>query len=158
RAAELAPFGMAGGGAGFEAFRDGLLIDDDEVAVVHGPAAAGYRVLSEAMVNVRFTLEAAGAARGVGGTERQARPALAKSTFYPQRSWPALLQQAEGRVAEADLAALAAWLPAGRVDQKRADARALLTHVAIRREADPTPKEVSFRFQHTDAWEEARRQ
>ena len=38
RAAELAPFGMVGVGAIFEAYRDGILEDDDEVAVAHGPA------------------------------------------------------------------------------------------------------------------------
>src|SRR5207244_1996778 len=158
RAAELAAFGMEGVGAVFEAFRDGHLTDDDEVTVVHGPATSGYRALSEAMVNIRFTLEAAVAAGVVGEETQQALLALAKSTFYPQRSWPALLKQVEGRVAEAELAALAAWLPGGRIDQKGRDARALLAHVAARREADPAPKAVRFRFQHTDAWEEARRQ
>jgi hypothetical protein len=158
RAAELAPFGMEGVGEVFAAFRDGILTDDDEVTVVHGPAASGYRVLSEAMVNFRFTLEAAVTAGVVGEETRRELLRLAKSTFYPRRSWPALLQQAEGRVPGAALAALAAWLPGGRVDQKRADARALLLHIAERRAADPSPKAVSFRFQHTDAWEEARRQ
>ncbi|HZF08359.1 MAG TPA: TfuA-like protein [Thermoanaerobaculia bacterium] len=164
RAAELAPFGMEGVGAVFEAFRDGLLTDDDEVTVVHGPATSGYRALSEALVNIRFTLEAAVAAGVLPETPetpeqtRQALLALAKSTFYPQRSWPALLKNAQGKVPEADLAALAAWLPGGRVDQKGRDARALLAHVAARREVDPAPKMVRFRFQHTDAWEEARRQ
>jgi hypothetical protein len=83
----------------------------------------------------------------------------AKSTFYPRRSWPGLLQAAAGSPAipAAELAALAAWLPGGRIDQKRADAQALLAHLAERREADPGPQRVSFRFQHTDAWEEARR-
>jgi hypothetical protein len=87
--------------------------------------------------------------------------ALAQATFYPRRSWPALLRQAADRVPplpEEKLAALSAWLPGGRIDQKRADARALLAHVAARREADPSPKRVSFRFQHTEAWEAARRQ
>ena len=56
RAAELAAFGMEGVGAIFEAFREGVLEDDDEVAVIHGPAEFGYPVLSEAMVNIRRTL------------------------------------------------------------------------------------------------------
>src|SRR5947209_16461006 len=43
RAAELEAFGMEGVGAIFEAYRDGRLEDDDEVAVVHGPADVGYR-------------------------------------------------------------------------------------------------------------------
>ena len=43
RAAELHPFGMRGVGRIFEAYRDGLLEDDDEVAVLHGPAEMGHR-------------------------------------------------------------------------------------------------------------------
>ena len=39
----------------FEAFRDGELEDDDEVAVVHGPAGLGHIQISEAMVNMRAT-------------------------------------------------------------------------------------------------------
>src|SRR6185295_18286818 len=55
RAAELAAFGMLGVGEIFEAFRDGVLDDDAEVAVAHGQAESGYRATSEAMVNVRAT-------------------------------------------------------------------------------------------------------
>ena len=47
----------------FEAFRDGVLEDDDEVAVVHGPPETGYLALSEPMVNIRGTL---GRAEAVG--------------------------------------------------------------------------------------------
>ena len=56
RAAELAAFGMVGVGATFEAYRDGILEDDDEVAVIHGPAELGFPMLFEAMVNIRRTL------------------------------------------------------------------------------------------------------
>ena len=42
RAAELEPYGMTGVGAIFEAFRDGVYTDDDDVALLHGSASAGY--------------------------------------------------------------------------------------------------------------------
>ena len=42
RAAELDAFGMRGIGRIYEAFRDGVLEDDDEVAVLHGPEELGY--------------------------------------------------------------------------------------------------------------------
>jgi hypothetical protein len=167
RAAELAPFGMEGIGEVFAAFQNGELTDDDEVTIVHGPAASGYRALSEAMVNVRFTLKAAVEAGVVGEGTRRALLARAKSTFYPHRSWAGLLRETteaseSPETAETpeipEIATLRAWLPDGRVDQKRADARALLAHLASRRQSEPGPKRVSFRFQHTDAWEEARRQ
>ena len=53
RAAELDSFGMHGAGWVYQAFRDGTLDRDDEVAVRHGTAEDGYRPLSEAMVNIR---------------------------------------------------------------------------------------------------------
>src|SRR5258706_16458010 len=42
RAAELHSFGMKGIGKIFEAYRDGVLDADDEVAVVHGDASSGF--------------------------------------------------------------------------------------------------------------------
>ena len=59
RAAELLPFGMEGVGAVFDLYRDGILVDDDEVAVAHGPAETGFVSASEAMVNIRQTLRKA---------------------------------------------------------------------------------------------------
>ena len=59
RAAELADFGMRGIGLVYRQFHSGLLTDDDEVAVLHGPAELDYVALTEAMVNVRSTVDAA---------------------------------------------------------------------------------------------------
>ena len=71
RAAELHSFGMRGVGRIFEAFRDGALEDDDEVAVLHGPAEIGYLAASEPMVNIRETLARADS-EGVLAPEVQA--------------------------------------------------------------------------------------
>jgi hypothetical protein len=130
RAAELAPFGMQGVGRIFEQYRDGVLEDDDEVAVAHEPGG-GYAVASEALVNIRCTLEGAVRERIITDRTRRALQAAAKDTFYPRRRYADLL--AAGRrsglpVDEVD--ALEAWLPAHRVDQKRADAVALLRALA----------------------------
>ena len=62
RAAELHGFGMRGVGRIFEAYRDGRLEDDDEVAVIHGPAELGFMPLSEPMVTIRETVSRAVAA------------------------------------------------------------------------------------------------
>ncbi len=59
RAAELADFGMVGIGEVFRAYQSGELEDDDEVAVVHGSADAGYSGGSEAMVNIRASMRRA---------------------------------------------------------------------------------------------------
>lgn len=57
RAAELEAFGMVGVGRIFEKFRDGVLDGDDEVALLHGPADAGYLPLTIALVEVRHALD-----------------------------------------------------------------------------------------------------
>ena len=62
RAAELDAFGMHGVGYVYRAYADGVLEDDDEVAVAHAGAEHGFRALSDAMVDVRATLAAAVAA------------------------------------------------------------------------------------------------
>jgi hypothetical protein len=41
----LAPFGMVGVGEIFRAFHCGDLDQDDEVAIIHGPADSGFRPL-----------------------------------------------------------------------------------------------------------------
>ncbi|WP_338864281.1 TfuA-like protein [Myxococcus stipitatus] len=158
RASELVSFGMEGVGAIFEDFHRGVLEDDDEVAVAHASEEDGWRPLSEAMVNLRATLSAAHAAGVVSDGTRAGLERLAKSLFYVERAWPTLLTRgAREGLPEVELTALKAWLPRGRVDAKRADAVAMLQTIRARIEEGLAPKETRFPFQHTDAWEEARR-
>ena len=157
RATELAQFGMEGVGEVFEAFRDGILDDDDEVAVMHGPAEAGYVCGSEAMVNIRATLRRALADSVIGHRSHDTLVSVAKATFYPDRTFESLLAAAPAAgVPEADCKRLREWLGTGRVDVKRDDAAALLRRIAADHRAPIPPKKVSFRFQHTITWEELR--
>ena len=156
RAAELAPFGMVGVGAIFEAYASGDLEDDDEVAVAHGPAEVHYRPLSVALVNIRATLAAAEAEAILSAATRAALLHMAKDLFYPERSYPRLL--AAGMAASlpsAELAAWRAWLPQGHVDQKRLDALAMLRAIRRQLEADGQPKQVRYHFEATVFWERA---
>jgi hypothetical protein len=86
RAAELHAFGMIGVGRIFEMFRDGVLEDDDEVALLHSSAEHGYRSLSEAMVNLRDLADASVAANVIGSAEAATAIAKLKALPYPQRS------------------------------------------------------------------------
>ncbi|HEX6902307.1 MAG TPA: TfuA-like protein [Thermoanaerobaculia bacterium] len=61
RAVELGPWGMIGVGRVFEAYRDGELDGDDEVALLHASAEFGYRPMTVALVEVREAL------RGIAG-------------------------------------------------------------------------------------------
>jgi hypothetical protein len=154
RAAELAPFGMIGVGAVFEAFRSGTLEDDDEVAVEHGPAELGYPPVSEAMVDIRATLAAA-LRNGVLSADSHATlVAAAKKLFYPRRSYNTLVARGgEDGVPVSEIEALGRWLTRNRVGQKRDDALAALARVRDFLDTDPPPFRPMFRFERTDVWE-----
>jgi len=158
RAAELAPFGMTGVGRIYEDFRDGMLEDDDEVAVLHGPEALGYPAITEAMVNIRATLAAALAAGVLASPLAETLTRIAKALFYKERSYKAMLDAAaaDGLPAR-PLEDFAAWLPQGRVDQKRLDAEAMVAAIRAHLAAAPPPLRVTWELADTAAWREARR-
>ncbi|MEL7259920.1 MAG: TfuA-like protein [Pseudomonadota bacterium] len=138
RAAELHAFGMTGVGAIFDAYRDGVYEDDDEVALRHGPAELGYVALSEPMVNIRATLARAVTDGVIDGARADALIAQAKAMHFPDRAWDALLPQSDP---------LRTWLSTHAVDQKRVDARAMLTAMT---QTAAGPR--AFTFHHTAMW------
>lgn len=148
RAAELHRFGMRGAGAVFAAYRDGALPgwdepfeDDDEVAVIHAPAEAGGGALSDAMVDLRWTLARAEAA---GAVERAARDGLAramKALHFPARSVAALRAAADP--------ALSAWIGTHHASLKAEDARAMLRAMAAGAGTEAPP----FRMERALVWE-----
>ena len=154
RAAELAAFGMEGVGIIFESYRDGILEDDDEVAIAHGPAEIGFRAGSDAMVDIRVTLRKA-EQDGVISTElRTSLEKIGKKLFYPDRNYRVLLRSASERgLPEADLERFRQWLPEGRVNQKREDALTMLRLIRLRLSEGLKPKTVSYFFEHTAMWE-----
>ena len=162
RAAELAPFGMRGVGQIFAAYRDGVLgdcqqfEDDDEVAVVHGPAESGYIAASDAMVNIRCTLADAQRDGVIGPATRARLVSMAKALFFAERTYDRLLQRArEEGIADVELRMLENWLPSGRVNQKRRDALAMLEAMRKFLATDPDAVRPNFRFEHTTLWDRA---
>lgn len=156
RAAELHPFGMTGVGAIFEAYRDGTLEDDDEVAVIHGPAELGYPVLSEAMVNIRRTLAEAAAEGVISSADLRLLETIAKNLHYRERGWGRVLRVAgECGGPTAMIARFRAWLPGGRRDQKAEDARAMLRAIRdLLGQADGV-RSPRFHFERTMHWDRA---
>jgi hypothetical protein len=127
RAAELHPYGMIGIGAVFLAFRDGVITDDDEVAVLHAPGGLGYLPITEAMVNVRWTMAAAGAAGVVTVAEAETIVSCAKRIFYKDRTWPRIWQAAQDAGLDNRLLSMAeSWTRRHTVNIKEQDARALI--------------------------------
>ena len=152
RAAELDSFGMRGIGRIYEAFRDGLLTDDDEVAVRHGPAALGYPPLSETMVTIRVTLKHAVATGVVSASCAAAVESSAKRLFYGERTFARAVEDASANAFSEELARLTAWLPDGRIDQKQADAVEMLTAIENDRTEYSRPFCSSFQFEYSSSW------
>ena len=155
RAAELAPFGMEGVGVVFEQYNNGTLADDDEVAVIHASEEHGYRSLSDAMVNIRITVNAAENAGIISQATREALELMGKELAYADRSYPMLLAKS-GELPESEITAFRDWLPTGRVDQKRDDAMLMLQRMSELQRAGWTRKSVTYHFAQTDAWEALR--
>ena len=156
RAAELEVFGMEGVGSIFEAYRTGTLEDDDEVAVAQAPAELGFRGLSDAMVDIRHTLELAVRASVLTVPIAAALESIAKALFYPDRRYSRVLHGArEMGLPPAELAALEAWLPVGGASLKREDALAMLRTIRDRLASGLAPKTVRYAFENSSMWESA---
>jgi hypothetical protein len=158
RAAELHGFGMRGIGAIFAAYRDGNwpgdpapFDDDDEVAVIHAPAAAAHRPLSDAMVDIRASLDAC-VARALLPAATAARLATAqKALHFPDRSLAATAAAA----AEAGHPEAAHLLRHAPIRLKRTDAMQMVAAMAAFLAADPAPHVPAFAFQPALVWEAA---
>jgi hypothetical protein len=152
RAAELDRFGMRGVGGVYREYAEGTLEDDDEVAVAHGDAEDGFRAVSDSMVDVRATLEAAVAAEIVTAEVAATIAGRVKATFYAQRLLLGALDSRDERHER-----LRAWLPGGRVSRKREDALALLRAVRDDLTSGLEPVRPTWTLERTRYWETARR-
>jgi hypothetical protein len=135
RAAEMAPFGMAGIGAIYTAYARGSLTGDDEVALIHAGPDRGWRPLSVPLVDVRATLRAARRARALEAPEARALLCAAAAIHYVERSWRAIC----AALAPAARKSFLAWLDTGAVSQKRLDALACLAAALHARGQTPAP-------------------
>lgn len=137
RASELHGLGMRGVGRIFEAFRDGRLVDDAEVALLHAGPEHGYRALTVPLVQVRA---AAGEALRRGLLTRTHAHALvraAEGIHYQSRTWRGVLDAARlPRQAQEKWNVLAQL---GYPDPKAEDARECLREVARWRRHAPAP-------------------
>lgn len=150
RAAELHPFGMVGVGRVFEAYRDGMIVDDDEVAVAHATEADGFRALSTAMVSIRFGLEDMVVAGTLPADLAAELLARAKAQLYFQRHWGGVLGAA--RELSSDPSLIEALRATARApDGKARDAEALLRQLA-ETDSDRRAHQPNFVFRNTSFW------
>jgi hypothetical protein len=92
RAAELHALGMAGVGRIFRWYRQGAVIDDSEVALLHADAAHGYRALTVPLVNVRWSAQ-----RALPRREAEALVEASGRIFYQERTLPRVLELVPAR-------------------------------------------------------------
>jgi len=158
RAAELEVFGMVGIGRVFEAFRDGLLEDDDEVAVLHlGAASQNYAQATEAMVDIRATLDQAVADGAIAHHAATALERIGKHLHYKQRTYPQIIDVAvaDGMVPSV-IESLKVWLDnGGRVSVKRSDALALVSLVNEYLKDGQPRQAVAYELEQTTDWKRA---
>lgn len=93
RAAELHDFGMTGVGRIFEAYRDGKIIRDDAVMLVHAPAELDFRAITVAQVDAEAALlEAA-----LSATELRQLQRIVRTTDFRERTWELCLDRYRAR-------------------------------------------------------------
>ncbi|MFD1747496.1 TfuA-like protein [Rhizobium helianthi] len=147
RAVECAPYGMMGIGRIFEEYRDGIRVDDGDVALQHGPKDIGYAALTVPLVNVDATLANAQNLGLLSSADANHLASVARSIFFKQRTWRRIVQQAE--LSWDDLQPL---IKRSAIDQKRLDAIELIRQInglAAVRNTCP-----DWIFNETQAWRE----
>jgi hypothetical protein len=151
RAAECHTYGMIGIGRIFEEYRDGTVIDDADVALIHAPAELNYFPLTVPMVNVRATLLQAGLDGVLTSEEGNALEQSAREMFFKERTWALIVENCQAFAAPRKLE-LGRLLPVAQIDQKRRDA---LTLAECLRTSDPLPKCAGdWTVQTTSFWRE----
>ena len=132
RASELDGFGMIGVGAIYSCFKEGRIEADDEVAVAYNPVTLAP--VSDPLVNIRYALHLL-VKQGIVNTDTSdALVGLARSIFYVERSFPALLVSAERRalITHDGRTAIEAFLAGQDYDLKKLDAKLVVNEVSRR--------------------------
>ena len=150
RAAELHQYGMIGVGKVFEWYRDDVFWQDDAVALIHGPEELGYPKLSEPLVNIHATTQAAVRQAVIDAEFAGELVATAQSLFYKERDWDRIIDSVTDNIDQFDR--FRKWLAEGYVDQKRIDALALL-HKMRADAHHPNVSPTDFAFEWTDVWD-----
>jgi hypothetical protein len=129
RAAELADHGMVGVGEIFEWVREGRIVDDSEVALLHAGPEHRYQAFTVPLVNVRHAARRAVQRKALRAAEGETLVRVAEDIFYQERDWGRLLNAFASRAGAKARAGLEALRKAEDLDLKADDARACLEAV-----------------------------
>lgn len=125
RAAELDGMGMVGVGTVYEAYRDGEIESDDDVAVVFNPET--NELLSEALVSVSYNLKRAQEEGLITEDDYKKIYSTAKSIYYPQRTYARIFKDV--RLDEDKINRLKKFLDEKCLDIKTEDAKRVLEYI-----------------------------
>lgn len=130
RAAELSDFGMVGLGTVYRAYAAEEIIEDDAVAVAHGPARAGYPPCSIALVDIQATIESLVRRKRMPEIVAASMMDAARGLYFAERTWDVLA----ARISADETAArrLAIDLASSHVQRKRIDAIEAMTFLSGR--------------------------
>ncbi len=126
RAVELERLGMVGIGRIFRLYRNGILEDDDEVAVTFSD---DYTLASEAMIDIRYTLYHAYKSSVISRESRRILTRIAKGIYFPHRSYDLILEKAKGIINDEQLSMLREYIKYNRWSLKEEDSIELLNYV-----------------------------
>ena len=123
------------------------------------PPTVGFAPLSDAMVNIRATLDKALSEGIISSETHQILVNSAKRSFYQDRTIRALVDNAEKLGAPlSESESLRRWLDkSGIVDQKKLDTAAALEEIRVRHAGASSRKQVAYHFEHTCYWDHMRR-
>jgi len=127
RAAELDSLGMEGVGEIYRAYREGRLVADDEVALLFDPET--FMPLSEPLVNIRATIQRALECGVIGADAAGSLLEAARALYFPERTYDAVVEAAEGKADPDDLARFLTFADEHAVDRKREDALLALEYI-----------------------------
>lgn len=131
RAAECDRFGMEGIGLIYRDYRDGRRTDDADVALLHGPAEMGFCPLTVPLVDAEASIEALSTRKLIAPLELRKLLAAAARIHFSQRSWRAIAQEAG--LTDQGAAWFSRAIETFKVEQKKADAKALIAHMQRRK-------------------------
>jgi hypothetical protein len=137
RASETDAFGTVGIGTVFELYKSGAVESDDEVAVICDPFS--HAAVSEALVNIRATLEKAAANAVLTPEESAVLFEIASDMYYPDRTYDFLIESAKetGAVEHRSLDVFEKWIAAGNAaDIKKEDAITALKFIRAKMSED----------------------
>jgi len=130
RASELWRDGMVGVGRIFGWYRDGIVRDDSEVALLHAGAEHRFEAFTVALVNVRHNAERAREAKVLSAREARTILAVAQRIFFKDRTWERIVEEIGRHWSTATHARWHAFAKRGLEDLKAVDARACIETAA----------------------------